>query len=201
MSSFLFSLLVVYGVIVLVLGAGVVLRPIPAEGGELAIPPHDSRVSFRVAIAAVVLSFLLVAGLIAAYFADPQTFRWVASRPLERLLTSYHWVLFAGMGLYAIVRFCGFKHRHCLWLLCLSLPGALTLPVTLFAALVSGAGDFLSVTFDFLLHPATPVLPIIAVRQWVWLRRPNDIHVWSALAQTCVILVAYLFAHPFERVT
>jgi hypothetical protein len=197
----MFGFYIMYAVLVFLLGTALVLKPVAAEGGEVPTPPHDSRVSFRVSVAAVVLSFLLAAGLIAAYFADPEAFRWVVSRSLDRMLTSYHLVMFAGVAIYLIARLCGVKHRHSLWLFCLSLPGALTMPVTLFAALVSGVGDLLSVSFDFLLHPATWVLPIIAVRQWLWLQSSKDIHVWSGIAQTCLILVAYLFAHPFEMVS
>jgi hypothetical protein len=199
--TIMFGFFMMYAVLVFLLGVGLVLKPAAAEGGEVPVSPHDSRVSFRVSAAAVALSFLLVAGLIAAYFAGPEAFRWVVSRPLDRMLTSYHWAMLAGVGLYATARLCGVKHRHSLWLFCLSLPGALTMPVTLFAALVSGAGDLLSVSFDFLLHPATWILPIIAVRQWLWLQSPKDIQVWSGFAQTCLILVAYLFAHPFVIVS
>lgn len=186
-----------YAVLVFLLGAALVAKPVGAQGSEVPIAPRDRRVSFRVSVAAVVLSFLLVAGLIAAYFADPRAFKWAVSRPLDRLLMSYHWVMLVGAALYAVVRLCGVKHRHCLWLFCVSLPGAVTMPVTCVAALVSGAGDLLNVSFEFLFHPATWVLPIIAVRQWLWLQSPKDIKLWSELAQTCLILILYFFAYLF----
>jgi hypothetical protein len=184
----MFGLYLMYAVLIFLLGTALVVKPVAAGGGEVPIPPHDSRVSFRVSVAAGALSSLLAAGLIAAYFVDP------ASRPFDRMATtSYHWLMFAGVALYAIVRLCGVQHRHSLWLFCLSLPSTVTMPVTLFAAVVSGADDFLSVSSDFLIHPATWILPIIAVRNWLWLQSPKDIRAWSALAQTCLILVLYVF--------
>jgi hypothetical protein len=144
-----------YAMLIFLIGAALVQKPVAAEGGEVPIPSLDGRISFRVSVAAVVLALLLAVGLIAAYVADPQGFKWAVSRPLERLLTNYHWVIVAGVAIYLIARLCGVKHRHSLWLFCLSLPGAVAMPVTVLAALLSGAGDFLSVSFDFLLHPAT----------------------------------------------
>jgi len=190
-----------YAMLIFLIGAALVQKPVAAEGGEVPIPSLDGRISFRVSVAAVVLALLLAVGLIAAYVADPQGFKWAVSRPLERLLTNYHWVIVAGVAIYLIARLCGVKHRHSLWLFCLSLPGAVAMPVTVLAALLSGAGDFLSVSFDFLLHPATWVLPIIAARQWSRLQSPKDIRLLSGMAQTFLIVVAYLFAHPFVIVS
>jgi hypothetical protein len=48
------------------------------------------------------------------------------------------------------------------------------------------------VTFELLVHPATWILPIIVIRQWFWLRTPRDIHPLSALAQTLLIVAAYI---------
>jgi hypothetical protein len=195
MFSYVFSLLILFALIAFVFGVGLILKPVPGGGGEISVLPLDRRVSFRTSVAAVVISVLVVAGLIAAYAANPEGFRWVVSRPLERgILRHYHWVMFGGVALYAIVRLCGVEHRRSLWLFCLSLPGALTMPVTFLAALVAGAGYWLGVIFELMLHPATYILPIIAARQWVWLRSAKDIHILSALAQTLLVVLLYLFA-------
>lgn len=195
----MFGFYIMYAVLLFLLGTALVVKPLAAQGGDVPIPPHDSRISFRVSVAAVVLSFSLIAGLIAVYVADSAAFSWWVSRPLDRMLKHYHWVMFGGLGVFVIARLCGVKHRRCLLLFCLSLPGAMTMPVTFLAALSSGAGDLLDVSFEFLLHPATWVLPIIAVRQWLWLQSAKDIHFLSALAQTLLIVVVYLLAErlPF----
>lgn len=123
----MYNLLILLASFLLVLATGVLLKPVPAAG-EVPVAPLDRDVAFRVSIAALVISCLLVAGLIAAYSAHPETFRWAVARPLDRMLDRYYWVMFAGAGLYVIVRLCGAKSRWSLWVLCLSLPGALTFP-------------------------------------------------------------------------
>jgi cell division protein FtsW (lipid II flippase) len=191
------NLIMLFTSLVLVIAAAVTPKRVPAVAGALPVLPLDRGVAVRVRVAAVLLSFLLVAGLIAVYSANPDRFRWAVERPIDRLLEHYHWVAFAGVGLYAIVRLCGVKHRHSLWLLCLSLPGALTMPVTFVAALAAGADRWDEVTFELLIHPATWILTIIVIRQWVLLRKPGDIHLLSALAQTLLIVAVYLFSVRF----
>jgi hypothetical protein len=186
------NLIMLFTSLVLVIAAAVMLKPVPVAAGALPVLPLDRGVGLRVGAAAVLLSSLLVAGLIAAYSANPEGFRWAVARPIDRLLTHYHWVVFAGVGLYAIVRLCGVKHRRSLWLLCLSLPGALTMPVTFVAALAAGADDWGEVMVELLIHPATWILPIIVIRQWVLLRKPGDIPLLSALAQTLLVVAVYI---------
>jgi hypothetical protein len=195
MFSEVFSLLILFALIVFVFGVGLILKPVPTGGGEISVLPLDRRLSFRAFVAVVVVSVLVVAGLIAAYAANPGGFRWAVSRPLERgILRHYHWVMFGGVGLYVITRLCGVEHRRSLWLFCLSLPGALTMPVTFLAALIAGPDRWADVIFEFMLHPATFILPIIAARQWMWLQSPKDIHILSAFAQTLLVVLLYLFA-------
>jgi hypothetical protein len=154
----------------------------------------DPGVSFRLVVVAVVSSFLLVAGLIAAYSANPDAFRAAVSRPLDTILRRYYWVMFAGVALYVIARLCGVKHRQSLWVFCLSAPGALTMPATFIAALAAGTSDAGEVMLELLIHPATWIMPIVAVRQWFLLQRPENIHVLAGLARTLLVIVAYLFA-------
>jgi hypothetical protein len=187
------NLLMLFVTIVLALVAGAMLKPVPAAAtGALPPLPRDRRVGIRIGVAGVLLTFLLIAALMTAYSANPEGFRWAVERPADRVLREYHWVIFAGVGLYAIVRLCGVKYRRSLWLFCLSLPGVLAMPVAFFAALAAGADQLDNVTLELLIHPATWILTIIAIRQWFLLRRPADVHVLSALAQTLLIIAAYL---------
>jgi hypothetical protein len=194
----MYNLIILLASFVFVLATGVLLKPIPAAAGEVPVAPLDRDVAFRVSIAALVISCLLVAGLIAAYSAHPETFRWAVARPLDRMLDRYYWVMFAGAGLYVIVRLCGAKSRWSLWVLCLSLPGALTFPVTCIAALAVGEGRVDGVILEFVLHPATWILPFIAVRQWIVLREPGDIRSLFGLALTLFIVAVYLIDTPLR---
>jgi hypothetical protein len=143
-------------------------------------------------VAAVVICGSVVAGLIAPYSSSPERFRRALERPLDSILEDYHWLLFAGLALYAVVRLCGVRHRPSLWLLCLSLPGFLAMPA-IFAAAVAAGVDYLEETFiELLVHPATLILSVIVIRQIILLRRPADIHSLSALAQTLLIIAAYI---------
>jgi len=186
------NLIMLFVSLVLVLAAAVIPKPVPAAAGAPPVLPLDRPVGLRVGVAAVLLSSLLIAGLIAAYSANPDGFRWAVERPIDRLLEHYHWVAFAGVGLYAIVRLCGVKHRRSLWLLCLSLPGALTMPVIFVAAVAAGVDDWGEVMVELLIHPATWILTIIVILHCALLTMPGDIHVLSALAQTLLIVAAYI---------
>src|ERR1043166_3530689 len=131
------NLVLLFASIVLALAAGLMLKPVPAPAGALPILPFDKPVGFRIGVAAVLLSSLLVAGLIAVYSANPEGFRWAVGRPIDTILRSYHWLMCAGVGLYATLRLCGLTHRRSLWLFCLSLPGVAALRPSFFAALVA----------------------------------------------------------------
>jgi hypothetical protein len=181
------NIILLFASLVLVLAAGLMLKPVPAPAGALPVWPL-----IRLAVAAVLLSVLLVAVLMAAYSVNPARLRWAVARPVCRLLSDYPWVAFAGVALYGIMRLCGVKHRRSLWLFCLSLPGVLTMPMTFVAASILGVDRFDEVTFELLAHPATWILPIIVIRQWFWLGSPRDIHTLAALAQTLLIVAAYI---------
>jgi hypothetical protein len=188
----MYPLILLFASLVLVLCAAVMLKPVPVAAGAVSILPPDRRVAYRVCAAAVVLSFLLMAGLLAAYSARPESFRWAISRPLDRLSMHYHWMIPVGVGLYAIARLCGVRHRRSLWLLCLSLPGAVTFPVTFVAAALAGVDRLDGVVIEFMIYPTTWILPIVAARQLFLLRKPQDTHLLSALAQTLLIVTVYL---------
>lgn len=192
------NLLLFVASFVLVFATGVMLKPVPAAAGEVAVLPLARPVAFRVFVAAVAVTGLLVAGLIATYSMNPEGFRWAVSRPLDRMLTSYYWAMFAGVGLYAIVRLCGVKHRGSVWVLCLSLPGVLAFPVTVMAAVAAGVDRWDEVVFEFLIHPATWILPFIAIRQWIVLQEPGDIRPEFGLALTFFIAAVYLLDTPFR---
>ncbi|MBV9429126.1 MAG: hypothetical protein JO084_15520 [Bradyrhizobiaceae bacterium] len=188
----MYPLLASFASLLLVLWAALALKPVPAAPGAALISLLDRTLGYRLCAAAVVLSLLLIAGLMAAYSANPELFRWEIERPIDRLVTDYHWAIPLGVGLYAIVRLCGARRRPSLWLLCLSLPGALIFPVTVVAALLMGIDRMDEMIFEFLIWPETWILSIIAVRQCFLLRKPLETHVLSMLAQTLLIVVSYL---------
>jgi hypothetical protein len=189
----MFIILMLLAAIVLVVIADLTLKPTPWEVANLPDVPVDRHVSRRLAVLAVAALLLLVAGLVAAYLAHPDAFRTAVSRPLNSVLRRYYWVMFSGVALYLIVRLCGVKHGQAVWLFCLSLPGSLTMPVMLVAALLAGTNDGMAeVLFELMIHPATWLLPIIALTQWRLLRKPRSKHLLAGLARTFLVVAAYL---------
>jgi hypothetical protein len=157
-------------------------------------PPLGRAVWLRLAAAGVIIAALLVWGLVATYRADPEAFRAAVSRPINSVLQRYYWVMFSGVALYLVVLLCGVKHRQAALLFCLSLPGALTMPVTLAAGLLVGLPetDFAEALLEFMIHPATWILPLIVLGQSWQLLQPATKLTPAGYARIFLIAVLYI---------
>jgi hypothetical protein len=187
-------LLLLLAAIVLVFVAELRQGPEPAWAGLPPTPPLDRAVWHRLGVMGVSAFALLVAGLVAAYTFDPAAFRTAVSDPLDSVLYRYYWVMFSGLALYLVVLACGVRHSQAAQLFCLALPGALTMPVTLAAGLLAGlSGEELGLALlEFIIHPATWILPMIVVGQGLRLRRPATKLTPAGLARIFLIVMLYI---------
>lgn len=194
----MFELLLLATAIVLVFVVEGLQAPVPASAVETRDPELDHRVFLRLVAAGGIAASLLVAGVIAAYWANPDGVGSAVAWPISWVVTHPYSLLLSGVALYLVALLCGVKQRQPVLLFCLTLPGMLAMPLVAVGTTVAGAGSQVAaVLLLFIFQPATWIFIFIGVGQGSLLRKPGGNFTPSGLARIFLVVITYLYGTFF----